>query len=111
MKPESHAPIPASFGEYVRSMGPGIITVLTWLSAGDVVGAGTAGGNYGYALMWAFVLCLLIRCLFVSLIAKHPLCSQHSETVLAGLCRLHPAIAPAHTCALVCSRARHLGPF
>ena len=63
------APIPASFREYVASLGPGIITVLTWLSAGDIVGAATAGGSYGYSLMWAFSLCLVIRALFISLIA------------------------------------------
>jgi len=98
MKPESHAPIPASFGEYVRSMGPGIITVLTWLSAGDVVGAGTAGGNYGYALMWAFVLCLLIRCLFVSLIAKYQHrqgVTSHRQGVTSLIFDLRPPPAPA----------------
>ena len=47
--------------------------MLTWLGAGDVVEAGVAGGNYGYALMWIVVVALLIRFLFVSLIAKYQL--------------------------------------
>lgn len=86
--------IPKSFLEYVRSMGPGIIVVLTWLGAGDIVQSAAAGGSYGYALMWAFALCLVMRFLFVSIIAKYQLCNQHGESVLAGLIRLHPLFAP-----------------
>lgn len=96
------APIPSSFMEYTRSMGPGLVAVLTWLGAGDIVNAATAGGNYGYALMWAFVLCLAIRYVFVSVIAKYQLCNQHGETLLGGLTRLHPWFAPF---ILVCTLA------
>lgn len=53
-----------------------------------------AGGNYGYSLMWVFVLCLVLRWLFVSIIAKHQLCNQHGENVLGGLIRLHPLYGP-----------------
>jgi Mn2+/Fe2+ NRAMP family transporter len=60
--------IPNSFKEYLQSMGPGIIVVLTWLGAGDLVESATAGGNYGYTLMWALV--------------------------VAGLCRVHRFYAP-----------------
>lgn len=87
------APIPRSFLDYVRSMGPGIVVVLTWLGAGDIVESAMAGGNYGYALMWGFALCLILRYLFVSIIAKYQLCNQRGETVLAGLHRLHPLFA------------------
>jgi Mn2+/Fe2+ NRAMP family transporter len=45
-------PIPRNFVEYVRSFGPGIVIVLTWLGAGDVVDMSTAGANYGYSLLW-----------------------------------------------------------
>ena len=86
------APIPKSFFDYVKSMGPGIVVVLTWLGAGDIVESAMAGGNYGYALMWAFCLCLVLRYLFVSIIAKYQLCNQHGESVLAGLIRLHPLL-------------------
>ena len=51
--------------------------VLTWLGAGDVIDMGTAGANYGYALMWMFVVAVLLRFLFVSLIARYQLCNQH----------------------------------
>jgi Mn2+/Fe2+ NRAMP family transporter len=87
-------PVPRSFGEYLRSFGPGIVIVLTWLGAGDVVDMGTAGANYGYALLWIFVVAVVFRFLFVSLIARYHLCNQHGEGVLDGLVRLHPAYAP-----------------
>lgn len=88
------AAIPRSFGEYVRSMGPGIVVVLTWLGAGDIVNCAMAGGNYGYALMWAFVLCLMVRYLFVSTVAKYQLANERGESVLGGLARLHPFFPP-----------------
>jgi Mn2+/Fe2+ NRAMP family transporter len=88
------APVPASFSDYLRSFGPGIVVVLTWLGAGDVVDMGVAGANYGYALMWVLVVAVLVRFLFVSLIARYQLCNPHGEGVLDGLHRLHPAYAP-----------------
>jgi Mn2+/Fe2+ NRAMP family transporter len=92
--PPAGPPIPHSWLEYLRSFGPGIVIVLTWLGAGDVVDMGTAGANYGYALLWVFVVAILFRFLFVSLIARYQLCNQHGEGVLDGLVRLHPAYAP-----------------
>lgn len=88
------SPLPSTFGEYLRSMGPGIIVVLTWLGAGDIVECGVSGGNYGYALMWIIAVALLMRFLFVSLIAKYQLCNQHGEGVLDGLARLNRWYAP-----------------
>jgi Mn2+/Fe2+ NRAMP family transporter len=88
------APVPRSFLEYVRSFGPGIVIVLTWLGAGDVVDMAAAGANYGYALLWVFVAAVLFRFAFVSLIARYHLCNQHGEGVLDGLVRLHRAYAP-----------------
>jgi Mn2+/Fe2+ NRAMP family transporter len=87
-------PVPHSFLEYVRSFGPGIVIVLTWLGAGDVVDMATAGANYGYSLLWVFVIAIVFRFLFVSLIARYQLCNQHGEGVLDGLARLHPLYAP-----------------
>jgi Mn2+/Fe2+ NRAMP family transporter len=55
------SPIPKNFWEYVRSFGPGIIVVLTWLGAGDLVDSAMAGAHYGYALMWGLALALIIR--------------------------------------------------
>jgi Mn2+/Fe2+ NRAMP family transporter len=84
----------SSFISYIRSMGPGIVVVLTWLGAGDLVESAMAGGNYGYALMWSFVLALFVRYLFVSIISKYQLCNPRGESVIAGLCRVHPLYAP-----------------
>jgi Mn2+/Fe2+ NRAMP family transporter len=87
-------PVPRSFVEYIRSFGPGIVIVLTWLGAGDVVDMATAGANYGYSLLWVFVVAILFRFLFVSLIVRYQLCNQHREGVLDGLARLHPWYPP-----------------
>ena len=38
--PPAAPPIPRTFLEYFRSFGPGIVIVLTWLGAGDVVDMG-----------------------------------------------------------------------
>ncbi len=86
--------VPHSFLEYLRSFGPGIIIVLTWLGAGDVVDMSIAGANYGYSLMWVLVVAIVMRFLFVSLIARYQLCNQHGEGVLDGLARLHRWYAP-----------------
>jgi Mn2+/Fe2+ NRAMP family transporter len=55
---------------------------------------GIAGANYGYALMWVLVGAILMRFLFVSLIARYQLSNQHGEGVLDGLARLHRWYAP-----------------
>ncbi len=88
--PNSDTKIPKTFGQYLRSIGPGIVMALTWLGAGDLVDSAVAGGNYGYALMWAMALALFVRFIFVSIIAKYQLCNQHGESVMAGLKRIHP---------------------
>ena len=86
--------LPRTFFQYLRSMGPGLVVVLTWLGAGDIVDMGVAGANYGYSLMWVLVLSVIMRFVFVSVIAKYQLCNQHQESVLDGLTRLHPIYAP-----------------
>ncbi len=93
--PPQPPPVPHSFLEHVRSFGPGIVIMLTWLGAGDVVDMGVAGRNYGYSLMWVLVVAVLMRFLFVSLIARYQLCNQHGEGVLDGLARLHRSYGPA----------------
>ena len=88
---ESAQPVPPSgFWQHVRSLGPGLVVALTWLGAGDLVGSAVAGGSYGYGLMWAMVIALVVRFFFVSIIAKYQLCNQHGESVVSGLKRVHP---------------------
>jgi Mn2+/Fe2+ NRAMP family transporter len=88
-------PVPRTFREYLASFGPGIMVVLTWLGAGDVIDMGVAGAHHGYSLMWVLVVAILMRFVFVSVIARYQLCNQHGEGVLDGLARLHPWFAPA----------------
>ena len=102
-------PVPHSFLEYVRSFGPGIVIMLTWLGAGDVVDMGVAGSNYGYSLMWVLVVAVVMRFLFVSLIARYQLCNQHGEGVLDGLARLHRGYAPGLFVAAIVMGARSAG--
>ena len=90
----TEVPVPKTFWEYLKSFGPGFVIVLTWLGSGDIVSAGVAGGNYGYALMWAMIFALLMRFFFVTTIAKYQLCNPHGEGLLDGLVRLHPLFAP-----------------
>lgn len=90
----SAPPVPRSFLDFVKAFGPGIIVVLTWLGAGDVVDMGVAGANYGYSLLWVLVLAVFLRFVLVSLIGRYQLCNQHGEGLLDGLVRFHPAYAP-----------------
>ncbi len=83
------APIPRNFYSYLKSFGPGLVVALTWLGAGDLIDSAVAGGDYGYALMWAMVLSLAVRFAFVNIIAKYQLCNERGETVMAGLLRIH----------------------
>ena len=92
--PSVAPPVPRTFLEFVRSFGPSIIIVLTWLGAGDIVDMGIAGANYGYSLLWVLVSALFLRFVLVSLIGRYQLCNQHGEGLLDGLARLHPAYAP-----------------
>ena len=63
-------PAPSSLWDYLRSFGPGFVIVLTWIGAGDLVDMGVAGADYGYSLMWILVVAVVMRFLFVSMIAK-----------------------------------------
>lgn len=92
--PDSGPPVPHSFAEFLRAFGPGIVIVLTWLGAGDIVDMGVAGSNYHYSLLWVLVAAIFMRFVFVSLIARYQLCNQHGESVLDGLVRLHRWYAP-----------------
>lgn len=87
-------PVPKSFLDFLKAFGPGIIVVLTWLGAGDVVDMGVAGSNYGYSLLWVLVVAVFMRFVLVSLIGRYQLCNQHGEGVLDGLVRFHPLYAP-----------------
>lgn len=92
--PPPPANVPRTFTQYLRSFGPGLVVVLTWLGAGDIVDMAIAGGSYGYSLMWVLVFAVFMRYLFVSRIAWYQLCNERQEGVLDGLVRLHRWYAP-----------------
>ncbi len=82
------APIPSTFWGYVKSFGPGIVLVLTWLGAGDLVDNAVAGAHYGYTLMWGLALALIVRYLLVSIIANYQLMNIQGHTIFEGYAKV-----------------------
>ncbi|RNL82632.1 Nramp family divalent metal transporter [Halostreptopolyspora alba] len=91
-KTDSPAPVsasPASFLDYVKSMGPGIVVVMSWLGTGDFISASVSGANYGYALLWTLLIAVLSRYFIVSAISKYQLCNSVGDvTILDGFRRI-----------------------
>ncbi|WP_216594915.1 Nramp family divalent metal transporter [Domibacillus robiginosus] len=78
---------------FAKTFGPGILAVLTWLGAGDLVTSSVAGADYGYSLMWILALSLMLRFLIVNVIARFQLCNTEGLTLLEGYGRIHPFFA------------------
>ena len=76
-----------------KLLGPGIIAVLSWLGAGDLITSSVAGANYGYAMMWVLAVSLLLRFLIVNIIARFQLCNNQGMSILEGYAQLHPVFA------------------
>lgn len=77
----------------LKLLGPGIIAVLSWLGAGDLITSSVAGANYGYAMMWVLAVSLLLRYLIVNIIARFQLCNNQGMTILQGYAQLNPVFA------------------
>jgi Mn2+/Fe2+ NRAMP family transporter len=77
-------------GKLFKLLGPGIIAVLAWLGAGDLITSSVAGANYGYAMMWVLAVSLLLRYLIVNIIARFQLCNNQGMTILQGYAQLNP---------------------
>lgn len=73
----------------MSSFGPGIIAVLAWLGAGDLVDASVAGASYGYALMWVLALSLFVRYGIVNMMSRYTLCNTDKISLIQGLNRIH----------------------
>ncbi|RKQ96348.1 Mn2+/Fe2+ NRAMP family transporter [Kushneria sinocarnis] len=84
------APARQRFGQLLRTLGPGIVAVLAWLGAGDLITSSVSGSNYGYGLMWVLAVSLLLRFLIVNIIARFQLCNNQGMTILEGYAQLHP---------------------
>lgn len=80
-------------GKLTKLLGPGIIAVLSWLGAGDLITSSVAGANYGYAMMWVLAVSLLLRFLIVNIIARFQLCNNQGMSILQGYAQLHPLFA------------------
>lgn len=94
-KQEGTLPVPSTFWQYVKSFGPGIVLVLTWLGAGDLVDNAIAGANYGYTLMWALAIALLVRFVLCDIIANYQLMNLKGHSVFEGytsLSRIYPVV-------------------
>ncbi|EGH02876.1 MULTISPECIES: Nramp family divalent metal transporter [Pseudomonas syringae group genomosp. 2] len=76
-----------------KLLGPGIIAVLSWLGAGDLITSSVAGASYGYTMMWVLAISLLLRFLIVNIIARFQLCNNQGMTILQGYAQLHPLFA------------------
>ncbi len=81
------------FVRLLKLLGPGIIAVLSWLGAGDLITSSVAGANYGYAMMWVLAVSLLLRYLIVNIIARFQLCNNQGMTILQGYAQLNPFFA------------------
>lgn len=94
---EKSVPLTKAQGSGLRRLakllGPGIIAVLSWLGAGDLITSSVAGANYGYAMMWVLAVSLLLRFLIVNIIARFQLCNNRGMSILEGYAQLHPAFA------------------
>ena len=91
---EKKAAAPTSrLARLAKVLGPGIIAVLSWLGAGDLITSSVAGSNYGYAMMWVLAVSLLLRFLIVNIIARFQLCNTQGMTILQGYAQLHPFFA------------------
>jgi len=87
------APSQSRITRLIKLLGPGIIAVLSWLGAGDLITSSVAGANYGYAMMWVLAVSLLLRYLIVNIIARFQLCNNQGMTILQGYAQLHPVFA------------------
>ncbi|VVM38408.1 Divalent metal cation transporter MntH [Pseudomonas fluorescens] len=87
------APTQNRFSRILKLLGPGIIAVLSWLGAGDLITSSVAGANYGYAMMWVLAVSLLLRYLIVNIIARFQLCNNQGMTILQGYAQLNPFFA------------------
>jgi Mn2+/Fe2+ NRAMP family transporter len=71
---------------WTRSVGPGLVFVLTVLGPGDIVSNAATGATYGYSLIWALALTVLFRYVWVSTSAKYVLVT--GESLLQGYRRV-----------------------
>ncbi len=89
-QPDQSAPEIPAIGliSYMKSLGPGLVYVLTVLGSGDLVSNSAAGAGYGYAFIWTLALTLVFRFVWVNTSAKYVLVT--GESLAQGYARLGP---------------------
>lgn len=73
---------------FLLTIGPAVITVFSWLGAGDIVNAAVSGANYGYALMWVLVVANLIRFVIVNVMTRFELMNAQKISMVAAFARV-----------------------
>ncbi|RCW41066.1 Mn2+/Fe2+ NRAMP family transporter [Halopolyspora algeriensis] len=95
---------PSTLPGYLKSLGPGIVVVMSWLGTGDFISASVSGSMFGYALIWTLLIAVLSRYFIVSSMSKYQLCNAvGDETIMDGYGRVwkgFPIYIGATTCVL-----------
>jgi len=68
--------------QWLLRLGPGLVFALSVVGPGDIVANAAAGSEYGYSLIWALGLTLIIRYIWISTSAKYVLVT--GKTLLQG---------------------------
>ncbi|WP_262316501.1 Nramp family divalent metal transporter [Lacticaseibacillus parakribbianus] len=68
---------------FLRNIGPAVITVFSWLGAGDIINSAVSGASYGYALMWVLILSNLIRFVIVNTMTRYELMNKDGKSMVA----------------------------
>lgn len=92
---KTQAPPDRGLAHFIKIMGPAIITVLSWLGAGDIINAAVSGANYGYALMWVLVVANLVRFIIVNTMTRFELMNRQGKSListLAGVSKVFPVL-------------------
>ena len=101
---DASSSLPTTWSGYLKSLGPGIVVVMSWLGTGDFISASVSGSTFGYALLWTLVIAVFSRYCIVSAMSKYQLCNAvGDETILDGYARVwrgFPVYMGVTTCVL-----------
>lgn len=75
-----------TFYRWLLRLGPGLVFALSVVGPGDIVANAAAGTEYGYTLIWALGLTLIVRYVWVSTSAKYVLVT--GKTLVQGYATL-----------------------
>lgn len=88
--PVENKPKPAAnkVKTFIKNLGPAVITVFSWLGAGDIINSAVSGANYGYALMWVLLLSNLIRFVIVNTMTRFELMNKQGKSMVATFAQI-----------------------